>query len=68
MDKTITVNKETIVWEESMTVDRILTIMKYSFRMIVVKVNGELVKKENYNTMLIPEGADVQVIHLIAGG
>ncbi|MCJ7579503.1 MAG: MoaD/ThiS family protein [Candidatus Aminicenantes bacterium] len=36
--------------------------------MIVVKVNGELVKKENYNTKTIPEGADVQVIHLIAGG
>ena len=68
MDKKIEVNKETIDWEENMTVDRILKIMNYTFKLIVVKVNGELVKKENYNTKTIPEGADVQVIHLIAGG
>jgi sulfur carrier protein len=68
MDKTIKVNKETIEWEENMTVDRILKKMNYTFKMIVVKVNGELVKKENYKTKTIPEGADVQVIHLIAGG
>ena len=68
MRKTIEVNKETVEWEESMTVDRILEIMKYSFKMIVVKVNGELIKKENYTSKIIPEGADVQVIHLIAGG
>lgn len=68
MDKKIKVNKETIEWEENMTVDRILKKMNYTFKMIVVKVNGELVKKENYNTKTIPEGADVQVIHLIAGG
>jgi len=68
MDKKIKVNKETVDWEEDMTVDRVLKIMNYSFRMIVVKVNGELVKKENYNTKIIPQGADVQVLHLIAGG
>ncbi|MBL7083180.1 MAG: sulfur carrier protein ThiS [Candidatus Aminicenantes bacterium] len=68
MDKKIEVNKEKIDWEENMTVDRILKIMNYTFKMIVVKVNGELVKKDNYNTKIIPEGSDVQVIHLIAGG
>lgn len=68
MDRKIKVNKETVDWEEHMTVDRVLKIMNYSFRMIVVKVNGELVKKENYNTKIIPQGADVQVLHLIAGG
>ena len=68
MNKTITVNKETIDWEENMTVDRILKIMNYTFRMIVVKVHGEVIKKKNYSTKTILEGADVQVIHLIAGG
>jgi sulfur carrier protein len=68
MDKTITVNQETIDWEENLTIDRVLKIMNYTFKMIVVKVNGELVKKEDYDTKIIPEGAEVQVIHLIAGG
>ena len=68
MDKTIKVNQETIDWEKNLTIDRILKIMNYTFKMIVVKVNGELVKKEDYDTKIIPEEADVQIIHLIAGG
>lgn len=68
MNKTIKVNQETIDWEENLTIDRVLKIMNYTFKMIVVKVNGELVKKEDYDTKIIPEGAEVQVIHLIAGG
>jgi sulfur carrier protein len=68
MNKTIKVNQETIDWEENMTIDRVLKIMNYTFKMIVVKVNGDLVKKEDYNTKIIPEGAEVQIIHLIAGG
>jgi sulfur carrier protein len=68
MNKKITVNQETIDWEENLTIDRVLKIMNYTFKMIVVKVNGELVKKEDYDTKIIPEGAEVQIIHLIAGG
>lgn len=68
MNETIKVNQETIDWEENLTIDRVLKIMNYTFKMIVVKVNGELVKKEDYNTKIIPEGAEVQIIHLIAGG
>ena len=68
MNKTIEVNQKTIDWEENLTIDRVLKIMNYTFKMIVVKVNGELVKKEDYDTKNIPEGAEVQIIHLIAGG
>lgn len=68
MNKTIKVNQETIDWEENLTIDRVLKIMNYTFKMIVVKVNGELVKKEDYDIKIIPEGAEVQIIHLIAGG
>ncbi len=68
MNKTVEVNQETIDWEENLTIDRVLKIMNYTFKMIVVKVNGELVKKEDYDTKNIPEGAEVQIIHLIAGG
>ena len=68
MSKKITVNEQIIDWEENMTVDRILEIMKYTFKMIVVKVNGELVKKEQYKTRVVPESADVRVINLVAGG
>lgn len=51
-----------------MTVSRVLEVMNYTFRMLVVKVNGKLVKREEYKTFLIQENADVRVIHLVAGG
>ena len=68
MSKEISVNGRPVEWEENMTIDRVLEKMNYTFRMIVVKVNDELVKKEDYATRIIPEGADVKVLHLIAGG
>ncbi len=65
---TITVNGNTVEWNEGMTVRDVLTVMNYTFRMLVIKVNGSIVKKENWETFNVPEGADVSVIHLMSGG
>lgn len=66
--KKITVNSTEIAWEENMTIDRVLQVMKYTFKMIIVKVNGELIKKDKYNSYIVEENSDVKVIHLISGG
>ena len=68
MENQITVNNETISWKENMTVDDVLKAMNYTFRLIIVKINGELVKREDYQNQTVPDGAEVKVIHLIAGG
>ena len=68
MKPTIIVNENRIDWEKGLTIDGILKKMNYTFRMLVVSVNGTLVKKDNYKTCEVPEGAEVKVIHLIAGG
>lgn len=68
MAQQITVNNQPLKWETGMTVTRVLEIMNYTFKMIVVKVNGELVKRENFSTRTIPPDARVEVIHLVAGG
>lgn len=65
---TITVNGQTVAWEEGMTVQRVLDVMRYTFRMLVVKVDGRLVKRDDYAETRVPRGADVKVIHLVAGG
>ncbi len=64
----IKVNGHEIDWEENLTVRKVLKKMNYVFKMLVVKVDGKLVKKENYDTFIIPKSADVKVIHLISGG
>ena len=68
MKKLIKVNDNPLEWEENMTINTVLTKMKYSFKMLVVKVNGELVKKSEFGNFIIPEEADVKIIHLISGG
>ena len=66
--KKITVNDNMIDWEVNMSITRILKIMNYTFRMLVVKVDGKLVKKNEYESTIVSSGADVKVIHLISGG
>jgi sulfur carrier protein len=66
--KEITVNGNTIEWEDGMTISSLLIKMNYTFKMLIIKLNGVLVKKHLYDETLVPEGADVAVIHLISGG
>jgi len=66
--KVITVNGNTVDWEEGLTISALLIKMNYTFKMLIIKLNGILVKKDLYATTLVPEGADVAVIHLISGG
>jgi thiamine biosynthesis protein ThiS len=36
--------------------------------MLVIKINGSLIKKEDYDKAVIKDGDNVDVIHLISGG
>jgi len=53
---------------ESCTVNDLLKIKNYTFKMLIVKINGKLVKKEDFESSIISEGDDVIVLHLISGG
>jgi sulfur carrier protein len=64
----IHVNKEQMPWEPGMTVRDILDRRNYSFPLLVVKVNGEVVSRQAYDVYPIEDEADVSVIHLMCGG
>jgi sulfur carrier protein len=64
----ISVNTEPMEWHDGMTVSDILKARNYVFRMIAVQVNGELVPRGTYEKTVVPDEADVQVIHMISGG
>ena len=51
-----------------MTVDKMLEIKKFSFKMRMVKINGFLIKKELYSTAIIRDGDNVQMLYLMSGG
>ncbi len=63
-------NKEEILetTNPSLTIAELLVIKKYSFKSLVIKINGQLIKRENRETAFFKEGDQVEVIHLISGG
>jgi sulfur carrier protein len=64
----ITVNGETMPFEGEITVSEILKKKNFIFPLLIVKVDGEFVPRENYQSRKITDGAKVEVIHLISGG
>ncbi|MDF1612235.1 MAG: sulfur carrier protein ThiS [Stygiobacter sp.] len=68
--KIILNNKEEILElnEDKISVNKLLEIKKYSFPRLIVRINENLIKKENYNTTFIKDGDKVDIIHMISGG
>ncbi len=64
----ITVNGTPMPHQPGMTVQDILDARNYIFRMLAVSVNGQVVTRKDYKTTVVPDEADVQVIHMISGG
>jgi len=60
-------NNEELSGDE-MNIQQLLNVKKFTFKMLVIKVNGVLVKKEDYENIIIKDGDKVDVIHLISGG
>ena len=61
-------NRDRIEWEQDLTVSLLLERLRYTFPHIIVSIDGEVVHREDYGSRAIPDGSDVRVIHLIAGG
>ncbi|PLW93728.1 MAG: thiamine biosynthesis protein ThiS [Marinilabiliales bacterium] len=54
--------------QDVLTISEILKLKNFTFRMMVVKINGQLIKKDRYQTAEVTDGDDVQIIHMISGG
>ena len=53
---------------EVLTITELLKIKNYTFKFLVIKINGQLIKKNNYSEAEISEGDKVDIIHMISGG
>lgn len=54
--------------QQQISISALLEQKKYSFKMLVIKVNGQLVVRDAYATTFIKDGDDVMVLHLMSGG
>ena len=55
-------------WRLGMTVQDVLDALKFTFRMIAVRVNGQPVLRRNFAVTEVPDGAEVLALHMISGG
>ena len=61
-------NREEIFERDTMSVSEMLEIKKFTFRMRIVRINGKLIRPDDYSKAVIREGDDVQMLYLMSGG
>jgi sulfur carrier protein len=66
--KIILNNREEVFDSDQFTINELLQAKKFTFKMLVIKVNNQLVKKTEYDSTFVKDGDDVMVLHLISGG
>jgi thiamine biosynthesis protein ThiS len=59
---------EEVINKEQMTIRELLTYKKYSFKMLVIKVNNQIIKTPQYESTIVKDGDDVIILHLMSGG
>jgi len=64
----IRVNDREIPWREKMTVSDLLQLVDDAHDCAVVRVNDRYVARHNFDAVVVPDGAEVFLIPVIAGG
>jgi thiamine biosynthesis protein ThiS len=61
-------NRPEIFEAEALSVAEIMRIKKFSFKMLVIKLNNAFVLDHERETAIVREGDDLAIIHLESGG
>lgn len=64
----ITVNSENLNWHEGQTVRDVLRERNYIFPLLIVRINGRLIRRSEYDITAVPDDATLDIIHLMSGG
>jgi len=51
-----------------LTISEVMQRKSFRFRLLVVKLNGTLIDKNDYASTIVREGDDLMIIHLVSGG
>ena len=61
-------NHEEIIEVEQLTMNELIQLKRFTFRLLVTKVNDRLVKREDRDQITVKDGDKVEIMHLISGG
>jgi thiamine biosynthesis protein ThiS len=54
--------------KSEMSISEILASKNFIFKMLVIKINDKVIKKDEYETTIVKEGDNVVILHLVSGG
>ena len=61
-------NREEEFNRDSLSIDEMIALKKFSFKLKIIKINGQLIQREKYNSTYINDGDNVQMLYLMSGG
>jgi len=61
-------NRKESIDKEEITLAELIEYKNFTFKLLVTKVNGKLVKKEDRSANFIFHGDEVNILHMISGG
>jgi thiamine biosynthesis protein ThiS len=66
----IDINGKPMEWKEDLTFDEIYRFLGYNLKkpLVVIKVNGEIIKKSERENFSIPDKAAIEVKNILRGG
>lgn len=64
----VAVNGKEVKWIKDETVKELLKRVKYTFPLVVVKINDKVIPRSDFSKVKIPNDSKISVIHMISGG
>jgi sulfur carrier protein len=64
----ITAKGKKLDWHEGLTIREVLDTLGYNFPSVLVRVNGTIIRRKSWDSSTVPDGADIEVRPIVAGG
>ncbi len=64
----IEVNGRKVDWVEDENVKDLLKRLRYTFPLVVVKINDKVIPRSDFSEVIVPDNSKIAVIHMISGG
>jgi len=61
-------NRKEIIDQDEIKLDELIKLKNFTFKLLVTKVNGVLIKKDVRSDVIIRQGDEVHILHMISGG
>ena len=64
----ITAKGKRLEWRQGLTVRDILDTLEYNYPSVLVRVNGTIVRRKDWDSTVVQDEAQVEVLPIVAGG